>query len=140
MRQATVVLEPDWGLDFGKPPQFEIRMIQEQDGALFVLGVAHSSIKVGDRFHTLQQVPAQQIPDEHHGNALTTVHLRVKSITAFHNALNRANAGMTVALVLTGEWSTLPAVLQAEGWTYAAGQYHQWADAVEMMPKLLLSR
>jgi|GEM_PF-7078259 len=140
MSQETIMLEPDWGIDFGKPPQLEIRFVEVRDDILYVLGVSHSSIKVGDRFRILRQFEPQANVQDTIGNHLAKLDLRVKSITAYHNQLNRVNADMTAGLELTGKWDNLLPVLEKIGWTQSESAGHQWRDTVTESEKLILTK
>jgi len=132
-------LEPDWGFDFGKSPQFEIRFVEMRDDVLYVLGVAHSSIKLNDKFSLLLQFPPQTSIQEMLGETVLKLSLKVKSITAYHNRLNRINADMSAALELTGEWTGLLAQLKSLGWSTDTLNSHQWRDVTDA-EKLILTR
>lgn len=140
MQHQTTFLEPDWDLDFGKPPQLELRLIQRAATGLYALCVAHSAVRVGDTFRRLEWFQPQQVPDRHSGHLLTQVRLEARSLVAFHNVLNRVSAGMNVGIELAGDPAALLRVLEDEGWCYINGHYHQWADSVQNMPKILLVR
>jgi len=140
MQQQTIFLEPDWDLDFGKPPQFELRFVQARTVGLYILGIAHSSIQIGDRFRRVDWYHPQRVPSTRDGMSLAGVRLRVVSLTSFHNVLNRVPAGMNVGIEFSGDATPLLNVLDEQGWLYSAGQYHQWVDQVVAMPKLILTR
>lgn len=135
-----VHLEPDWGFDFDKNPQFEIRFVEIRDDSLYVLGVAHSSIKLRDKFNKLVCFPAQANTQDTLGEKLLKVSLKVRVITAYHNRLNRINASMNAALELSGNWDGLLEMLESIGWSTDTLNSHQWQDDVTLNEKLILTR
>jgi hypothetical protein len=140
MRQNQVILEPNWGLDSGQPPQLEMRFIKRRAGQLYVLGITHSAIALGDTFTKICQYAPHENPQVNAGQALDSVRLKIVSITAYHNQLNRANVDMTVGVLLKGDTYPLLARLGAQNWTNADGQYHQWRDTITATHKLILTR
>lgn len=138
MQQQTIFLEPDWDLDFGKSPQLEMRLVQITDNGVYVLGIAHSSIQIGDTFRRVQWFHPQQVPGKRNGVEVARLRLEVVSLMAFHNALNRAPAGMNVGVEFVGDAAPLYDALEEQGWVYHERQYHNWADQVIEMPKLML--
>lgn len=140
MTHKTIKLEPDWGVDFGQSPQLEIRHIEDRKGRLYILGVSHSAIKIGDKLKTLQCFPTYANPQDVIGIDLMTLNLRVISITAYYRQLNRINAGMTVGIELEGNWSNLFSVLCEHGWTMDNNKSHQWCDNLLKTEKLILTR
>ncbi len=117
-----------------------MRFVQMTSSGVYVLGVAHSSIQVGDRFHRVKWFPPREVPDAHSGQSLARVRLKVVSMTAFHNVINRAHAAMNVGIEFEGDGLPLLNALDEQGWCYDQGQYHQWAERVDAMPKLVLTR
>ncbi|MGJ3237161.1 MAG: hypothetical protein ACFE0Q_00500 [Anaerolineae bacterium] len=116
--RKNVTLEPDWGADFGQPPKFEIQEVKVCETSVYVSGIAHSAIKVGDRFRMVQAL----IPET---NTLMIINLRVRAIKAYHNILNRLNAHMVAELELTGDSTSLLALLKQQGWVVTAPNQHQ---------------
>jgi len=140
MEQSFVRLEPDWGFDLGKPKTLEIRIVEMQGTELHVLGVSHTSIKVGDRFKVVIAHDANENPLETLGTEVADVLLVVKSITAYHRKLNRVNAGMDAAFVLKGDAADLIRALEARNWSRTDNQYHQWCDDAKSAEKIVLVR
>lgn len=140
MQQQTIFLEPDWDLDFGKPPQVELRLIQRTMTGLYALCIAHSAVRVGDTFRHMKWFQPQQVPNHHDGHLLAQIRLEVTSLVAFHNVLNRVSAGMNVGIEFSGDAEPLLEILEEEGWCNFQGQYHQWAENGQAMPKFLLVR
>jgi hypothetical protein len=131
------MLEPDWSLAFGKTPEIEIRFLRETNAHLYVLGISHSDIRVGDRLKSVYRyAPGTQDDREQ----LATLSLTVESIAAFHNHLNRVPADMTTALLLSGDYAPLLYLVERLDWVNAQGTYHQWSDRVTTMPRLTLAQ
>lgn len=140
MSKNKTILEPDWGFDICKFPQFEIRHIDVRRDTLFVLGVAHSAIKVGDRFTNISRFAPQENTQDRIGNLLITVNLKVASITAYHQTLNRINADMTAGLELTGNRENILETFHRNGWTIESDKGHQWHESVLESEKLILTQ
>lgn len=134
------MLEPDWGMDIGKIPQFEIRHIEVRDTILYVLGVAHSSIKIGDRFTKVTRFAPQTNTQDAIGDDIATINVKVQTITAYHNHLNRIHADMTAGLELVGVWNTLLDNLEDIGWDTDKINSHQWQEQMLDSEKLILSK
>lgn len=139
MRSETI-LEPDWGVAFGKVPEIELRVVSEKRKMLHVLGITHSNVRLGDTFRCVYKYQAHQVVQQDKRLHLADVVLRVKTITSFHNQLNRIPAHMTVGMELSGEYMDLLHFLHEECWHRGNGQFHQWADRVEKATKITLSR
>jgi hypothetical protein len=137
MRQHTTMLEPDWSLTFGKVPEIEVRFLQESGGHLYVLGISHSDIRVGDRLRSVYRYAPGSMDDR---QQLATLSLKVASIAAFHNHLNRVPANMTAALLLSGDYAPLLHLVERLNWVDTYGSYHQWSERVATMPRLTLSQ
>lgn len=140
MKQQTTHLEPDWSMDFGKVPEVEIRLVQTQHEGLYVLGITHSDVRVGDKFRGVYKYAPGHPMTHASRTSLMSVDLCVKTITSFHNRLNRIPAHMNVGLELAGDDTALLHLLHEECWTQSDNQYHQWAERVEDTVKLTLSR
>ncbi|MEO0597378.1 MAG: hypothetical protein AAF126_14820 [Chloroflexota bacterium] len=134
-----ITLEPDWGFDIGKTPQFEVRFVEKHEDYIFVLGISHSGIKVGDRFKVLRRFNPQENIQDRIGDDLVHISLRVAEIHAYHNQLNRINADMTAALHLVGDAESLQATLDDLGWTGDGRNHHQWNERVSDNDKLILT-
>jgi len=117
-----------------------MRFIKRRAGQLYVLGITHSAIALGDTFTKICQYAPHENPQVNAGQALDSVRLKIVSITAYHNQLNRANVDMTVGVLLKGDTYPLLARLGAQNWTNADGQYHQWRDTITATHKLILTR
>lgn len=135
-----ITLEPDWGFDIGKTPQFEIRYVEQRERFIFVLGISHSGIKVGDRFKVLRRFDPQDNIQDRMGEDVVHITLRVDAIHAYHNQLNRINADMTAALHLVGDGDSLQTALDDLGWTGDGRNHHQWNTRVSDNHKLILTR
>lgn len=135
-----ITLEPDWGVDIDKKPQLEIRYVERRADGLYVLGISHSGIKVGDRFTCLLRFDPSTNVQDRLGDEIAGVSLRVESIMAYHNQLNRVNANMTAALFLSGDAAPLQAALNSLGWSGDGKNHHQWNDTVSDNDKLILTR
>lgn len=134
-------LEPDWSLSFGTEPEIEIRWVEVQGDNLYVLGIVHSDISVGDKFTSIHQYAPAQVLEDAKPHIVGKVALRVETITAFHNTLNRIPSDQTAGLILSGNWEPLVQSLTELGWEeHAPLQFHQWQDRVENTKKLTLAR
>lgn len=140
MKRKTMTLEHDWGIDFGKPPQIEVRLLEVQGNNLYLIGITHSTIKIGDIFTKICLYSARQNPDDTICDAPETISLKVRSISAFHNSLSQANADMTVAMVLQGDTIPLTDMVDMLDWTFDNGQYHQWTDTLAEATKMILTK
>lgn len=140
MTLSKSTLEPDWGYDFGKSPQFEIRYVEEQGDSLYVLGISHSAIKLRDTFTAITRFDPQANPQDRLGETVAEVTLRVQSIMAYHTSLNRLNADMSAGLMLTGDWDGLLDILHDNGWSTSETDSHQWRDTLDQTEKLILTR
>jgi len=140
MTQNVIELEPDWGISFGKSPELEIRFVEVRDSVLYALGITHSSIKIGDIFKVVNQYAAGHLVDEFSAQQVGAVNLRVKTITSFHNVLNRIPANMTVGIEFDGDWASLIEILMENDWSCDCDCCHQWSEEVLDMIKLTLSR
>ena len=139
MKRKTMTLEPDWGIDFGKPPQIEVRLVEVQGNNLYVIGITHSTIKVGDIFTKICIYSARQNPEDTICDAPETISLKVRSISAYHNSLSQVNTDMTVGMVLQGDATPLTEMIDLLDWTFDAGQYHQWTDKLSEATKMILT-
>lgn len=139
MRSQTV-LQPDWGVAFGRAPEIELRVVSERPGGLYILGITHSSVRLGDIFRGVYRYQPRQVVPQDTRLQLAKVMLRVKSIAAFHNQLNRIPAHNTVGIEATGDYMDLLHLLHEECWYDGDGQFHQWAEHVEQATKITLSR
>lgn len=140
IRNQITHLEPDWSLAFGTRPEIELRWVEERGDHLYVLGIVHSDISVGDKLTQVQHYAPQAVLADATPHTIAHVALRVKTITAFHNNLNRVPSDQTAGLILSGEWQGLTACLTQLGWQHQPGQYHQWCERVEDALKLTLAR
>lgn len=138
--KPRTILEPDWSVAFGKAPEVELRFVEEQADSLYLLGITYSDIRVGDTFRSIFKYPPQALAGAETRTRLAGVVLRVKTITSFHNKLNRIPADMTVGLEVVGQYDDLFLLLSEDCWHYSNGQFHQWPDAVEAASKLTLAR
>ncbi|MGB7339651.1 MAG: hypothetical protein WBC91_12225 [Phototrophicaceae bacterium] len=140
MKKKKIMIEPDWGMDIGKIPQFEIRHIEVRDTLLYVLGVAHSAIKIGDRFNKVIRFAPQTNTQDALGDEIANINVKVQTITAYHKHLNRINTDMTAGLELVGVWDTLLDALTDAGWVTDYINSHQWREYVLDSEKLILTK
>lgn len=140
MKRQIKMVEPDWGIDFGKPPQIEVRLVEVQGNNLYIIGITHSTIKVGDIFTKICLYSARQNPDDTICDAPETINLKVRSISAYRNSLRQVNADMTVGMVLQGDTEPLTEMIDMLDWTQDNGQYHQWTDTISEATKMILTK
>lgn len=136
MPRNNMILEPDWGIDFGKMPQFEIRYLEKRRETLYVDGMAHSAIQIGDVFKLLMPLGSETGVNA----AVTTLELKVESITAYHTSLNRINAEMRAGLIMSGACDTLFQALRAAGWSGEDSQRLQRQPEHDDVMPLVLTR
>ena len=141
LRKQKTPLDLDWSLAVGTVPEMELRWVEVQGDDVYVLGIAHSDISVGDTFTHIHQYAPNQVLQDAAPHFIDHINLHVETITAFHNQLNRISSGQSAGLLLSGHWAPLVQSLTVLGWDeHAPRQFHQWQDRLEHTTKLTLSR